>query len=79
MKTEATKMADVPEDVIIADPHCSSTTFLSNVVRGFAASGMFLVGAMPRPRVPNTDMGTDWDAIGGDFRAAISKYAGRIG
>jgi len=53
--------------------------FAAGFMKGLAAGGMIMAGLMSGPKAPGTDMASDWDAIGGDVRTAIGKYAARRG
>jgi hypothetical protein len=70
---------DYPNSEAASGQKSSARGFWANVARGLTAGGLVIAGAMPGPRVPETDMGSDWNAIGGDVRAALRKYAARSG
>lgn len=54
-------------------------SFLAELIKGLTAGGMVFAGVIPGPKVPSTDMRSDWEALGEDVRTALSKYAGRRG
>jgi hypothetical protein len=54
-------------------------SFRSEIMKGLAIGGLIMAGALPGPKAPSTTMASDWEAIGGDFQSALSKYAARVG
>jgi hypothetical protein len=80
MKFKVIGMSDDPKNSLADHVSKSSArSFGSNFIKGLTASGMMFAGALSRPKVPSTDMGSDWDAIGQDIRVALTKYAARVG
>jgi hypothetical protein len=57
----------------------SAKGFAAGFIKGLTAGGIMMAGLMAGPKAPATDMASDWDAIGGDVRTAIGKYAARRG
>jgi hypothetical protein len=60
-------------------PTLTTRTFLSHLMAGLGSTGLFIAGAFPQPRLPQSSasaaLRSDWRAIGQDLRKAMSRQA----
>ena len=58
----------------IRSPSRMPKTFTSGFLYGLSSVAMLVAGSIDAPRVPGTNITSDWKAVGGDLRTAIRKY-----